>query len=163
MDKETKYIIGLLLAFITLMVITIYVYYSRQDNEVKEQTCIVKLEQPEFLLKGSPDIASLELALKYYEIEYPHIVLTQAILETGYFRSTLCKSHNNLFGLYNCREDKYYKFEHWSESIVFYKKHIQSRYCSSEDYYEFLERIGYSEDPEYVKKLKEVMSYNKTK
>lgn len=34
-------------------------------------------------------------------IQHPRIVLAQAILETGWFRSPLCRNRHNLFGLTN--------------------------------------------------------------
>ena len=79
---------------------------------------VVKLEQPEFLLK-SPEEGLIE-ALDYYDVEHPNIVYAQAILETGHFRSRVCREYNNLFGLYNSRTKDYYKFDHWSDSVVAY-------------------------------------------
>ena len=43
-------------------------------------------------------------------IKHPKIVLAQAILETGWFRSPLCRNRHNLFGLTNPKTRKYYKF-----------------------------------------------------
>lgn len=44
-------------------------------------------------------IENLYAALKKHGIKYPKIVLAQAILETGRFRSRVCNENNNLFGL----------------------------------------------------------------
>jgi hypothetical protein len=33
---------------------------------------------------------------------------------------------------------------------------IQNRYKDGEDYYKFLKRIGYAEDPDYIVKLKKL-------
>ena len=117
---------------------------------------VVKLEQPEFLLK-SPEEGLIE-ALDYYDVEHPNIVYAQAILETGHFRSRVCREYNNLFGLYNSRTKDYYKFDHWSESVVAYLNFIQYRYKSPNDYYKFLSDIGYAEDPEYINKLKRIVN-----
>ena len=51
-------------------------------------------------------------------------------------------------------------YEHWSGSIKSYKK-IQTRYNydsthTKEHYYNFLIKIGYAEDPEYINKLKNI-------
>ena len=43
-------------------------------------------------------------------IRHPKIVLAQAILETGWFRSPLCRNRHNLFGLTNPKTGKYYEF-----------------------------------------------------
>lgn len=85
------------------------------------------------------------------DIKFPHIVLAQAKLETGNFTSRLCKTHNNLFGLRH--KNGYYSFDTWQESVLGYKNWVQYKYKSG-DYYEFLDRIGYAEDPLYIQKLK---------
>lgn len=51
-------------------------------------------------------------------IQYPRIVLAQAILETGWFRSPLCRNRHNLFGLTNPKTGKYYEFNYWTEASV---------------------------------------------
>jgi hypothetical protein len=38
------------------------------------------------------------------------IVLAQALLETGYFKSRVCKEYNNLFGLYDSKNREYFRF-----------------------------------------------------
>ena len=115
--------------------------------------------KPSFMSKSPQD--GLFEALIYYEVEAPSIVYAQAILETGHFKSKLCIKSNNLFGLYNSRTKSYHKFDHWSESVVAYKKWIQYRYNSSEDYYVFLEKINYASDPTYIYKLKQIVKENK--
>ena len=117
---------------------------------------VVKLEQPEFLLK-SPEEGLIE-ALDYYGVEHSNIVYAQAILETGHFRSKVYRECNNLFGLYNSRTGSYYRFDHWSESVVAYLDFIQDRYKPPNDYYEFLSNIGYAEDPKYINKLKRIVN-----
>lgn len=96
-------------------------------------------------------------ALIHYNIKYPKIVLAQAILETGHFKSNVCKKYNNLFGLYNSRIKDYYRFKHWSQSIIGYKNYIQYRYTNlKESYFNFLNRIGYAEDPNYIKVVQQI-------
>ena len=97
-------------------------------------------------------------ALKYYDIQHPDIVYAQAVLETGHFKSEGCLKHNNLFGLYNSKAKRYCRFNHWTESVIAYKEWIQRRYKPPEDYYEFLKRIHYACDPEYIKKLKKIVN-----
>jgi hypothetical protein len=116
---------------------------------------------PTFMDKSAKE--GLWEALLYYEIKHPEIVYAQAILETGHFKSKGCTRDNNLFGLFNSREMKYHKFSHWSQSVEAYKNWIQNRYKDSEDYYTFLERIGYAEDPNYINKLKQIVKNGKIK
>lgn len=110
---------------------------------------------PVFMEKPAKE--GLKEALTYYNIQHSDIVYAQAILETGHFKSVGCLKHNNLFGLYDSKTKRYYRFDHWSESIIAYRKWVQRRYRSPGDYYEFLSRIGYASDPEYILKLKQIV------
>ena len=82
-------------------------------------------------------------------ILYPKIVLSQAILETGWFRSSVCRNKHNLFGLTNPRTGKYYEFNHWTESVRAYYTKVQYKYKGG-NYLLWLDEIGYAEDPNYV-------------
>lgn len=82
-------------------------------------------------------------------ILYPKIVLAQAILETGWFRSSVCRNKHNLFGLTNPRTGKYYEFNHWTESVRAYYTKIQYKYKGG-NYLLWLDEIGYAEDPNYL-------------
>ena len=79
-------------------------------------------------------------------------VLAQALLETGNFKSNVCKQKHNLFGLYNSKRREYYRFARWEDSVVAYKNMIQYRYKGG-NYLHFLKRIGYAEDPRYITKV----------
>ena len=80
------------------------------------------------------------------------IVLAQALLETGHFSSRVCKEYNNLFGLYDSKNREYFRFSRWEDSVVAYQRMIQYRYKGG-NYFQFLKRIGYAEDPRYIVKL----------
>ena len=121
---------------------------------VPEDTTIV-LEQPEFFLSDTITIEELYKACEYYEIQQPDIVVAQAILETGFFKSDLCLKQHNLFGLFNSRTMDFYSFNHWTESVKAYRDKVQYRYQDG-DYYDWLEHIGYAEDSLYVSKLKNI-------
>lgn len=95
------------------------------------------------------------------QIHHQEIVYAQIILETGNFTSKGCRNYNNLVGI--MRKGRLRRYKHWSESLVDYKKLIQSRYRKGEDYYVFLRRIRYARNPNYTKQLKRYVSYNKSK
>ena len=80
------------------------------------------------------------------------IVLAQALLETGHFSSRVCKEYNNLFGLYDSKNKEYFRFSRWEDSVVAYQRMIQYRYKGG-NYFQFLKKIGYAEDPRYIVKL----------
>ena len=82
-------------------------------------------------------------------IRHPKIVLAQAILETRWFTSPVCRNKHNLFGLTNPRTGKYFEFGHWTESVRAYYTKVQYRYKGG-NYLLWLRDIGYAEDPNYV-------------
>lgn len=101
-------------------------------------------------------IANLYREIVRNGILYPEIVLAQAILETGWFRSSLCRNRNNLFGLTNPRTGKYFEFGHWTESVRAYYTKVQYKYKGG-DYLLWLRKIGYAEDPRYIHSLRRIL------
>lgn len=89
-------------------------------------------------------------------IRHPKIVLAQAILETGWFTSTVCRNKHNLFGLTNPQTGKYFEFGHWTESVRAYYTKVQYRYNGG-NYLLWLKKIGYAEDPRYVRSLSRIL------
>ena len=87
-------------------------------------------------------------------IPHAHIVLAQARLETGNFKSDRCQRDHNLFGMK--RGLRYAKYANWRDSVRDYKQRISSRYKGG-DYYAFLRRIGYASDPNYNKKVRHIV------
>lgn len=147
------------LAFLIMFCVELWVTSEDSKEYKAPEARTDTLEYKQHFYSKSPQDGLME-ALLYYKIKYPHIVYTQAVLETGHFKSDLCINNNNLFGLYNSRTKKYHVFNHWTESVVAYRDFIQKRYNSSEDYYEFLSRIGYAQDPEYIDKVKKIIKQN---
>ena len=87
------------------------------------------------------------------QVPRPTIVLAQARLESGNFKSDFYLRTNNLFGLKKGK--KYASYKTWRDSIKDYKLRISARYQGG-CYYTFLTMIGYAKDKEYNKKLKEI-------
>ena len=154
--------------FIISLQITEYksIEHKSVDSSNKKVSCLYTKEssdtfkvKPKFLTQSPKD--GLEEALIYYKVHHKDIVYAQAILETGHFKSRVCLEYNNLFGLYNSRKKQYYRFNHWSESVIAYKNWIQRRYKPSEDYYIFLDRIKYAESIEYIPLLKKIVNKRK--
>lgn len=110
---------------------------------------------------GMNNLPVLTIPNLYEEIRrngilYPKVVLAQAILETGWFRSPVCRNKHNLFGLTNPRTGKYYEFEHWTESVRAYYTKVQYKYKGG-NYLLWLRDIGYAEDPEYIRSVIRVL------
>ena len=101
-------------------------------------------------------IPNLLAEIKKNGIKYPKIVLAQAILETGWFKSSVCRNKHNLFGLTNPRTKNYYEFNHWTESVKAYMDKVQYRY-SGGNYLLWLKKIGYAEDKGYIRAIIKVL------
>lgn len=121
----------------------------------KQEEMVLLPEHPFYLLDEVNEEV-LYNTLKHYDFSNPAIITAQAVLESGNFKSKLCKDNNNLFGLYNSRTMSYFKFDSWISCVFAYKQFILSKYNPEEDYYKFLDRIGYAEDSLYESKVKEL-------
>jgi hypothetical protein len=103
--------------------------------------------------------------LKDLNVKYPHIVLAQARLETGGYKSRIFKENNNLFGMRQATvrintasgtQHNHAYYDTWEESVYDYAFY-QTRYLSgakSEAEYLYVIGQSYAEDPTYIDKLK---------
>ena len=146
---------------------------TRKSDERKSQETLGKSENKTArekyreMAERSTDIAGREelpeltipnllAEIKKNGIKYPKIVLAQAILETGWFKSSVCRNKHNLFGLTNPRTKTYYEFNHWTESVKAYYTKVQYRYSGS-NYLLWLKKIGYAEDKGYIRAIIKVL------
>jgi uncharacterized FlgJ-related protein len=87
------------------------------------------------------------------KILHPEIVIKQAILETGWFKSKVMMKKNNIFAF---RKKQYLSFNSWKDCVDYYKSWQEKHYTNTkENYYTFLVRIKYA-TPEYPKHLKKI-------
>jgi flagellum-specific peptidoglycan hydrolase FlgJ len=98
------------------------------------------------------NVANLKNEIIKQGIKHPDIVLRQAILETGHFKSYNCTERNNIFGF---RTSEYLVFDSWIDCVKYYKD-WQDRKYKGGDYYQFLKDVGYASDTEYENKLKHI-------
>lgn len=119
----------------------------------------VRKSKPETTMKDTLPlltIPNLIAEINKNGIKFPKIVLAQAILETGWFKSSVCRNKHNLFGLTNPRTGEYYEFAHWTESVRAYYTKVQYRYKGG-NYLLWLKNIGYAEDPGYIRAVIRVL------
>ncbi len=126
--------------------------YARVSHEKKSDKGTERTE-----VSKRKELPALTIPNLYQEIirngiRHPKIVLAQAILETGWFRSPLCRNRHNLFGLTNPQTGKYYEFNHWTESVRAYYTKVQYKYKRG-NYLLWLHKLGYAEDPRYVREV----------
>lgn len=102
---------------------------------------------------------------------FPDIIIAQSQLESNNYTSQIFKENNNLFGMKEAairsnlakgtnRGHAYY--EDWKESVLDYALYYSTylyKLKTKEQYLEYL-RQNYAEDPEYVNKLKKLITNN---
>lgn len=112
--------------------------------------------------------------IKQLNFKYPHIILAQAMQETGNFKSTIFKQGNNLFGMKQAKiratlaqgtNNGHAYYETWQESVydyaMFYNTYLNDIKTEGE-YYGYLQQY-YAEDPAYVERLKIIIVKRKLK
>ena len=121
---------------------------------VRKTTVIQKDTIRDTIYAKIPPLSRKSVLNELHKQSIPHanIVLAQAIHETGGFKSKLCRTHNNIFGIKK-NDNEYRRYSNYVECIRDYKKRISNKYKGG-DYYNFLIRLKYAEDPEYIQKLK---------
>lgn len=149
-----KTIINSIKIGIIFILLLISIPVSNQTNLILNKHLL-----PRFMSSDKPTPELLLEALNYYKIKKSSIVYAQAILETGHFKSRICKKYNNLFGLYNSKTHDYYKFNNWWESVKAYNTCVQYKYTTG-NYFAFLDKLGYAEDSNYIAKVKSVINQN---
>ena len=137
-------------------------------TEYEKELLVIDLQRDEF-----SEEKLIELLIKL-KVKFPHIVLAQARLETGKYKSKIFRENHNLFGMkeasrrINTAVGTQYNhayYEHWRESVYDYAFY-QCRYfgsVSSESQYISSLGQSYAEDPNYVQKLKNEISKNNLK
>lgn len=153
-DPIRDILIFLSITFLAVLVIII----QRKNNKQIEKEMIE-------IVPDSLDLSLLDLnkdnfmfVCDYYDIAEPEVVYAQAQLESGRFTSKVFRDKNNFLGLYNSRAKEYYTFNHWTHCLKGYKDYVQSKWDGKCNYYTFLERLPYAEDPAYISKIKRIVN-----
>lgn len=111
--------------------------------------------------------------LTLLDVSHKEIILKQAILETGHFKSFIFRQNNNLFGMKMPKKrtttafsesNGYAWYCHWTKSVDDYLILQQSWKFKNllifHDGYQLLQKAGYAEDPNYVILLKQIKLSN---
>jgi len=104
-------------------------------------------------------------------VDCPDIVLNQARLESGWFKSPLFRIHNNPFGMkyalrrpstasYKARIGRvrnYAGYKHWSDAVkdvALWQQYWKNKGKDQQSYYQFLQDLPYATSKHYIKTLK---------
>lgn len=143
----------------------------------------VYMEVRNWLHSAELNEENLRMAVELEEIIAPDIIVCQGRLETGNFKSVLCREYNNLFGMRLAHvrattalgetENGYAVYSSWYDCVrdmrLFQEWYERRGYRLEGDppaplkggecresyvtYMLFLSAIGYAEDPGYIEKL----------
>lgn len=154
-----------------LMLETSFVRNSDYNNHYREDVSKVKTIK----VKNSENEFSEEKLiglLKDLNVKYPHIVLAQAKLETGHFKSKIFNENNNLFGMKEARvrihtakgtKNNHAYYDNWVESVydyAFYQSTYHSDKKNEKQYYKGLDK-SYAESKNYSDALKRIIEREK--
>lgn len=102
-----------------------------------------------------PTYSWFRIVCEAFGAEDPEWLYAMARLETGNFRAHLFTERNNPMALRPGGE--YATFPYWADCIRAYVQMVQRKRREGEAMEAFLLRIGYSEDPEYISKVRRMM------
>jgi uncharacterized FlgJ-related protein len=161
--------IVLLIGVIGYTVLTSMVSNAHQEG-FKEalsepiETELVVLDSPENTFSRD----GLVEEIKKLNIRFPHIVLAQSILETGYWESRIYQENHNLFGMKQARARAttangtqlgHAYYDDWKESVTDYALY-QAAYLNKirkeNQYLRYLDK-NYAEAKDYDKKLEAII------
>jgi Ca2+/Na+ antiporter len=157
-----------MIAFSLLIVFTL-------SSFVLKEVVIVNAEK-EVILKTNEDFSKDKLLLEVekYSFKYPDIVMAQAILESGHFKSPVFKQNHNMFGMRQALRRistaqgsnlNHAYYTSWKDCVAdraLYEAHYLSK-LTREQYFSYLDQV-YAEGGGYSKLLKQViqkMSHDK--
>lgn len=116
--------------------------------------------------------AKLVQMLKDLNVRFPHIVMAQAIIESGHFQSNIFRTNYNLFGMKQAKmrcttakgtNQAHAYYDNWKESVYDYA-FFQSRYLhdlkTEAQYLEYLD-LNYAEAKDYDVAIKRIIKNEK--
>jgi uncharacterized FlgJ-related protein len=152
---------------ITLVLILVYGVRNKMERARLEQ---LSEEEKLIIIDEYNEFSEEKLISKIKELNFrfPHIILAQAKLETGNFKSQSFVNGNNMFGMKQAKsrantaqgtEFGHASYDTWKESLydyaLYYNAYLNKLRTESQ-YYSYLSQ-NYATDPEYVSKLKNII------
>lgn len=136
------------------------------NNEISNLNGIIELINE----TNSFDQVNLRLMLEGFNIKFIDIVIAQSILETGNYESDIFIETGNLFGMKPAKLRPYTHYGvhrghadykgNWKLSVIDYAlwQAREAKNVKTEEQYYFLLSKMYAEDPDYISKLKNIVT-----
>jgi len=159
---------GIILGLVFLVgYVTLTAMVSNAKQEGFKEALDIPIESVNIILEADSNKFSqdnLVKELKKLNVRFPHIVLAQSILETGYWESRIYQENNNLFGMKQARARAttakgtqlgHAYYDDWKESITdyaLYQAAYLNKLRTEKKYLNYLDR-NYAEAKNYDKNL----------
>lgn len=162
LNKEPikRHSIDIIANILLVVAIAVLAFWVGRSKVVTE---IVYIDSCDCYPKTVLNWENIDYWMDYFNVEYKDIVKAQIRLETGNLTSDNCVKNNNLFGMmYNDRTatykaNGYAGYSSYIESIKCYSMWQHKYYNGTDNYYDFLRKIGYATDSLYIQKLKTIV------
>ena len=176
-DKSIFYITALLTSFFISAISTVFIESNKILDATKVSIVVPNGFYSDIQYDSINNPISDEILYNYLKtMRVPHadIIVAQAHLESQNFTSNLFKRQNNFLGMKISSQristtgqgkGEYKDYTNWQEcttDYIFWMNHYQAHKLNRDEYFNLLGKI-YAEDPEYVKKLKGIISKFKFK
>lgn len=153
--------------YIGVIVIPLLMVFTLSSFVLKE--VVVVSAEKEVILKSNEDFSRDKLLLEVgkYSFKYPDIVIAQAILESGHFKSPVFKQNHNMFGMRQALRRistaqgsnlNHAYYDSWKDCVAdraLYEAQYLSR-LTREQYFSYLDQV-YAEGGGYSKLLKQII------
>lgn len=159
---------GIILGLVFLVgYVTLTAMVSNAKQEGYKEALDIPIESVNIILEADSNKFSqdnLVEELKKLNVRFPHIVLAQSILETGYWESRIYQENHNLFGMKQARARAttakgtqlgHAFYDDWRSSVTdyaLYQAAYLNKLRTEKKYLNYLDR-NYAEAKDYDKKL----------
>ena len=163
-DLNVKFAFGVI---VVLLLVSVTYNYSNNEKLVLIQDETEEINK--IIIKNEVEFSesALKNLLLDLNIKFPHIVLAQAKLESGNFKSHIFLENNNMFGMKEAKrrpttnkgtQNGHAYFENWRDCVIdyaFYQAAYLNDLRTEEQYYQYL-AASYAEDSSYVVKVRQM-------
>lgn len=146
-------------------------YEFESLNEYEKELIVISLDNEKNKFSEEKFIEEL----KRLNVKFPYIVMAQAIVETGHYKSEIFKENHNLFGMKQAKlrintakgtQKGHAYYDNWHQSVydyAFYQCRYLSNLKSEMEYFLYLSNVYAEAGGGYVNLVKKVIEKEKLK